>query len=346
MPIARPVHLPSLRPWHFKLTEMKPFLLSLGIFLAVTLEAGISTTTVAPKANSASKTTAKFSWGLDRIDQRSLPLDSRTVAPNMGFGVTVYVLDTGIDITHVGFNGNVRMAETSTKGDFINDEWGKFYGALDSHGHGTHNAGIVGGVDYGVAPGADIVALRVTDSRKHGDPNTAIRAVHWLNEHAVRPAVVLMSLNYGDVPDLREAVRHSVMNGLVYVAASGSMYTDACKTSPSGADGVITVSATTIEDKQTNMSNWGPCVDIWAPGKHIPSLGFNNQVVELSGTSMSAAFVAGVAALYLSDHPDASPDTVKYALLNNATANEIKLQPGTISRNTSNYFLYGGVELH
>ncbi|MBN2716440.1 MAG: S8 family serine peptidase, partial [Deltaproteobacteria bacterium] len=272
----------------------------------------------------------------------ALPLDNKYEPPGMGFGATVYILDTGIDVTNSGFEHNVTLAQTPGCGDFVNDDWGKLYGAIDNNGHGTHVAGIVGSWAYGVAPGAQLVGLRVADGTGRGGVNAALKAIDWLNQNAVRPAVVVMSLNYGNDNALRDAVSDSVASGLIYIAAAGSNYGDACHTSPGGAEGVITVAATTVADTQTNLSNWGSCVDLWAPGADIPSLWIHGKHHHLSGTSMAAAYVAGAAALHIAMYPDSSPAEVMYRLKDAAAADIITLQPGTLTRRTANLFLQTG----
>lgn len=253
---------------------------------------------------SANAVQANPTWGLDRIDQRELPLDSRYEYGSDGTGVTVYVVDTGILSTHNEFAGRIGVGYSS-----ISDG----LGTTDCDGHGTHVAGTVGGTAYGVAKDVTLVPVRVLDCEGSGTDSTVISGIEWvINNHSGGPAVMNLSLGGGYSAPLNLAVRRAHEAGIVVVVASGNDGSDACSDSPGSEPTAITVNASTSSDDDASFSNYGSCTDIYAPGQGIRSayIGSNSQTASLSGTSMAAPHVAGAAALILEQNPDLTPSEV------------------------------------
>jgi subtilisin family serine protease len=289
------------------------------------------------------------SWGLDRIDQRDRPLSLSYTYSTTAPGVNVYVLDTGIRDSHTDFGGRASFIPNGKNGDFVGDSWGLANGAEDCHGHGTHVAGTAAGSAYGVAKGAAIWSGRVVNCSGGGQVSMAIAGVDWITANGVRPAVVNMSLGYGDVQSLRTAVENSIAAGVNYAVAAGNgnfagIPQDACKQSPAGAPNANTVGATDINDKEASFSNYGTCVDILAPGVSIKSDWYTNDhaTATLSGTSMATPHVAGAIALYLENNAGATPAQVSSALKSNASVNKISLHSRSRRNGTPNLLLYTG----
>ncbi|QSB04972.1 S8 family peptidase [Natronoglycomyces albus] len=257
------------------------------------------------------------SWGLDRVDQRNLPLDNSYSWPNSGTGVTVYVLDTGINLTHQEFTGRLaRGYDAVTPGGNAND----------CQGHGTHVAGTIGGTRTGVAKNVTLVPVRVLNCAGSGTWGQVIDGINWSTNNFSGPSVANMSLGGGSNATLDAAVNASVNAGLTHVVASGNSNANACNFSPAGAAGAISVNSSNSADSRSFFSNWGTCTDLFAPGESIfgPWIGGNSSYNTISGTSMASPHVAGGAAQYLSSNPGASPAQVRNALTSNAT-------PGVIS---------------
>jgi subtilisin family serine protease len=247
------------------------------------------------------------SWGLDRIDQVNLPLDSSYTYPNTASNVNAYIIDTGIRITHQTFGGRAVSAFDAVDGGT----------ADDCQGHGTHVAGTVGGTEYGVAKGVTLHAVRVLDCNGSGTYAQVVAGIDWVTANAVKPAVANMSLGGGGDAALDTAVQNSIASGVTYAVASGNSNTDACGFSPARVPEAITVNATDINDARASFSNFGTCTDIFAPGVNITSSWNTDDTATntISGTSMATPHVAGAAALYLSANPGATPQQVRDALV-------------------------------
>jgi len=265
----------------------------------------------------ASDTQSPATWGLDRIDQRNLPLSNSYTFNATGSGVTAYIIDTGIRLTHAQFGGRAVSGFDSVDGG----------SADDCNGHGTHVAGTVGATTYGVAKGVRLVAVRVLNCQGSGTNSGVIAGVDWVtgNHAAGQPAVANMSLGGGIDTSLDNAVNTSINDGVSYAVAAGNDNANACNSSPARVAAAITVGSTTTTDARSSFSNFGTCLDIFAPGSSITSAWFtsNTATNTISGTSMATPHVAGVAALFLQGNASASPLTVRNAIVNSATSGVI-----------------------
>ncbi|MFC4066547.1 S8 family serine peptidase [Actinoplanes subglobosus] len=262
-------------------------------------------------------------WGLDRVDQRSLPLDSAYTWTGGGAGVTAYVVDTGVMPTHSDF-GDRASAPVST----VDDP----FGVTDCHGHGTHVAGTLAGSAYGVAKRATIIGVRVLDCQGSGTDEEVIAGLDWvIAHHTSGPAVVNMSLGGDPSPALEQAVEATIADGIVVVAAAGNDSGDACGHSPARVPAAVTVGATSDDDSLAWFSNRGPCVDLLAPGDGVLSAATwsSTATTTMSGTSMAAPHVAGAAALMLGREPQLTPAVVAARLSSSATPDKITGVPGS-----------------
>jgi subtilisin family serine protease len=253
-------------------------------------------------------------WGIDRIDQTTLPVDNTYNYSQSGAGVTAYIVDTGILPSHSEFAGRVRSGYTA-----ITDG----LGTVDCNGHGTHVSGTVAGTTYGVAKDASLVAVRVLDCAGSGTNTGVIAGINWATtDHASGPAVLNMSLGGGFSQALNDAVAAAVADGITVVVASGNSNADACASSPASAPTAITVNATDSADARATFSNYGSCTDIYAPGVSITSSWYNSNTATntISGTSMASPHVAGAAARILEASPTLTPAQVWSAMSGAATS--------------------------
>jgi aqualysin 1 len=282
----------------------------------------------------AVETQPNATWGLDRVDQRNLPLSGTYTYNFNGSGVNAYIIDTGIRKTHQDFGGRARHGFTS-----IND--GR--GSDDCNGHGTHVSGTVGGGTWGVAKNVTLWAVRVLDCSGSGSNSGVIAGVDWVTGNRATPAVANMSLGGGISSALDDAVRRSITAGVTYAIAAGNSNANACNYSPARVAQALTVGSTTSTDARSSFSNYGTCLDLFAPGSSITSAWNTSDTATntISGTSMATPHVAGAAALYLAENPGASPATVASGIVGSATPGKVG-NPGSGSPNLLLYTLFGG----
>lgn len=282
-------------------------------------------------------------WGLNRIDQRDIPANGSGSYNYFWTAtkVTAYVIDTGINFSHTDFGGRA-----SNGVDLVNDGFNPPGG--DCYGHGTHVAGTIGGATYGVAKAVKLKSVRVLDCGGSAAYSTVIAGIDWVTANAAKPAVVNLSLGGGLDQATNIALNNMIESGITAVVAAGNSTDDACYYSPASTLSAITVGATgnyesgsaPISDARASFSNYGACVDLFAPGANIKSayIGSNTAAEVLSGTSMASPHVAGVAALYLAGKPTALPIQVRNALVGLATSDKVT-DPGAGSPNK---LLYAG----
>jgi serine protease len=274
-------------------------------------------------------TQSPATWGIDRIDQRNRPLSNSYTYNTTASNVHAYIIDTGIRRTHTQFGGRVTGGVS-----YIND--GR--GTSDCNGHGTHVAGTVGGSTYGVAKAVRLHPVRVLSCSGSGTTSGVISGVNWVANNRVLPAVANMSLGGGASSSLDTAVNGAINRSVTFAVAAGNSAANACNYSPARVAAAITVGSTTSGDARSSFSNYGSCLDVFAPGSSITSAWSTSDTATntISGTSMAAPHVAGVAALYLATHTSASPSTVRNAIVNASTANVLT----SIGSGSPNRLLY------
>ncbi|WP_420803333.1 S8 family peptidase [Streptomyces naphthomycinicus] len=257
------------------------------------------------------------SWGLDRIDQQDTAGDGKYTYPDKGGeGVTAYVVDTGVRISHKDFEGRAGHGFDAVDNDNSAD---------DGNGHGTHVAGTIAGAAHGVAKKARIVAVRVLDDNGSGTTEQVVAGIDWVTKNHKGPSVANMSLGGGADPALDEAVKKAIASGVTFAVAAGNESADAGQSSPARVPEALTVASSTKDDAQSDFSNFGKLVDLYAPGSDITS-DWNDSdqgTKTISGTSMATPHVTGAAAVYLAGHPDATPAQVASALTGGATGDKI-----------------------
>lgn len=256
-------------------------------------------------------------WGIDRIDETTLPLSRTYTYTTSGTGVRAYIIDTGIYTAHAQFGGRASTV----------------YGSGDCHGHGTHVAGTIGASTYGVAKNVLLRGVRVLNCQGSGSTSGIIAGIDWVRNNHIKPAVANLSLGGGFSSSLNTAVNNLAAAGVFVAVAAGNSNANACNFSPAAASGVFTVAASTITDAKASYSNFGSCVEAYAPGSAIKSTWLSGGTNTISGTSMASPHVAGVAALYKSAFGDASQATVANWIIGNATSGVITGNPsGTPNR--------------
>lgn len=257
-------------------------------------------------------------WGIDRIDERDLPLDGLYYYGADGTGVRAYIIDTGILASHTEFGGRVVTGYSAIAG-----------GTSDCNGHGTHVAGTVGGTTYGVAKNVTLIPVRVLDCSGSGTWSGVVSGIDWVtNEKKSSPGVPMvanMSLGGGYSSTVNNAVTNSVAAGVVHAVAAGNSNANACNYSPASTPNAMTVGATTSSDARASYSNFGSCLDIFAPGSSITSAWYTSSTATntISGTSMASPHVAGAAALALQAYPASSPAQIMDLLRTSATTGKV-----------------------
>lgn len=266
-------------------------------------------------------------WGIDRVDQRSLPLSGTYTYTNTASNVRVYVIDTGILTGHTEFGGRASNVYDAFGGN-----------GQDCNGHGTHVSGTVGGAKYGIAKSVMLRGVRVFQCSGSSATSTIIAGIDWVRLNHIKPAVANLSLGGGYSSSMNTAVVNLANSGVFVAVAAGNSNADACNTSPASATSVMTVASSTSSDAKSSFSNWGTCVDLYAPGSSITSAWYTSTTATntISGTSMATPHVAGVAALYKGTYGDASQSTINSWLINNSTTGKIT---GNVS-GTPNRLLY------
>ncbi|WP_369232588.1 S8 family peptidase [Streptomyces sp. R21] len=257
------------------------------------------------------------SWGLDRIDQADTAGDGKYTYPDSaGEGVTAYVIDTGVRTSHSDFGGRASSGFDAIDNDDNAD---------DGNGHGTHVAGTIAGTAHGVAKKAKIVAVRVLDNSGSGTTEQVVAGIDWVTAHHSGPSVANMSLGGGVDEALDTAVKKAIASGVTFAVAAGNESADASTSSPARVPEALTVASSTKDDQQSDFSNFGAGVDIYAPGSDITSdwNTSDSATNTISGTSMATPHVTGAAAVYLAGHPDATPAQVAEALTGGANADKI-----------------------
>jgi subtilisin family serine protease len=257
----------------------------------------------------ADATQSGATWGLDRIDQRALPLNGTYNYTSTATTVTAYIIDTGLQTSHSEFSGRAANVYDAFGGT-----------GADCQGHGTHVGGTVGGVTYGVAKGVKLRGVRVLDCAGSGSNSGVIAGMDYVRVNAVKPAVANMSLGGGYSSTVNTAANNLANSGVFLAVAAGNNTADACNYSPASAASATTVGSTASNDTRSSFSNYGSCVDIYAPGSSITSARLNGTSTAMSGTSMASPHVAGVGALYKGNYGEASQATIDSWLKTNATS--------------------------